>query len=241
MNIAIVEDCREHSDLIKHYIEEWSKAAIKKVYVTVFESAEKFLFYHEDASNIDVVFMDIQMSGISGVELARKLRENNQDTAIIFTTGIDDYIEEGYELEAMHYLMKPVSEEKVKFCLDKVASKNKKKECYVVLNGEEDTFRTAISKIWWVSAMGHKVILGIENMDGSIETITAKNSMGELEKELLQGGMFQKTHRSYIVNLMFVKSITKTDVIMDNGDKIPLSRRMYQKVNESFIHFFARK
>lgn len=241
MNISIVEDCKEHSEMIRHYIEEWGIERGEKVFVSQFADGEKFLFHNEDTNNIDAIFMDIQMPGISGVELARKIRERNQEIAIVFTTGIDDYIEEGYELEATHYLMKPVSADKVRLCLDKVAKKEKKKEKYIVLNGDEGAFRIAVSSIWWVSAMGHNVILGIEDNQHSVKRVTARNSMGELEKELLKDNSFQKTHRSYIVNLRFVKSITKTDIIMDNGDKIPLSRRMYRNVNESFIQFFTGK
>ncbi len=240
MKIAIVEDCGEHRSLVRAYVEEWSAKTGKKVTVTEFESGDQFLFHNEDTSDIDVVFLDIQMPGISGVELARRIRESNQEIALIFTTGIDDYIAEGYELEAIHYLMKPISVEKVGFCLDKVAKKVERKEQYLTINGEEDTVKVACSKIWWVSAMGHRVILGIEDGDGSVKRVDAKNTMGEME-QLLQGDMFQKTHRSYLVNLSHVCNITKTDVVMDNQDRIPLSRRMYQQVNEGFIGFYRGK
>lgn len=241
MNVAIVEDCVEHSNLIEAYIEEWSAKAGKKVTVTVYESGDKFWFHNEDTSHIDVVFLDIQMPGISGVELARKIREKNQEIAIVFTTGIDDYIAEGYELEAIHYLMKPVSAEKVGLCLDKVAKKTKQREQYITYNSDENVCKAAYSQIWWISAMGHHVILGVEGSDGSVKRVTARNSIGDIEKQLLTCDMFRKTHRSYIVNLMHVKIITKTDVIMDNQDKIPLSRRLYQQVNESFIRFYTGK
>lgn len=241
MNIVIVEDCKEHSEIIKTYIEEWSVAVDKKVSVTHYENGEKFLFHNEDTSRIDVVFLDIQMPGISGVELARKLRSNNKELSIVFTTGIDDYMEEGYELEATHYLRKPVSAEKVRLCLDKVSRKVRQKEEYLVLNRGEDILKVAYSGIWWLSAMGHNTILGIEDNDGNVKRIDARNSIGEMEKQLLSKGSFQKTHRSYIVNFTHVSSITKNEVVMDNKDKIPLSRRMYQQVNDAFIRFYAKR
>lgn len=239
MQIAIVEDCKEHSELIKQYIDNWSRMSEEKVAIRQFDSAEQFLFHSENATEIDTIFMDIQMPGLSGVELARKIREKNHQVAIVFTTGIDDYMEEGYELEATHYLLKPVSEEKVRRCLDKISEKQKKKEHYIILHGEEDTFRIAESNIWWVSALGHKVIVGMEEA-GGVKRIHLSNSMGEMEKILFQLPEFVKSHRSYIVNLKHVKSIRKADIIMDNGDEIPLSRRMYKEVNERFIQFFAK-
>lgn len=241
MNVAVVEDCREHSELIKEYIREWSLLTGNKVSVAEFPDGDNFLFHNQDTSNIDAVFMDIQMPGISGIDLARKLRESNQELAIIFTTGIDDYIAEGYELEAIHYLIKPVSAQKVRFCLDKIAQKESIKEQYITINGVEDIFKVAYSKLWWISAMGHHVMIGVEDENGIVKRVSAGNSIGEMEKLLLTDRMFRKTHRSYIVNLAHVRSITKTDVIMDNQDMIPLSRRMYQQVNESFINYYIGK
>lgn len=239
MNVVIVEDCKEHSELLKSYIEAWSANSGQKVSVAVYEDGEKFLFHIEDTKDIDAVFLDIQMPGITGVELARKLRGSHKELAIIFTTGIDDYMEEGYELEAIHYLMKPIRAEKVALCLDKVCRKAMQKEEYLVVNSGEDIFKVAHSKIWWLSAMGHYTILAVQENDGTIKRMDARNSIGEMEKQLLTNPMFQKSHRSYIVNLAHVKSIAKTDVVMDNQDKIPLSRRMYQQVNEGFIRFYT--
>lgn len=89
--------------------------------------------------------------------------------------------------------------------------------------------------------MGHHVMIGVEDENGIVKRVSAGNSIGEMEKLLLTDRMFRKTHRSYIVNLAHVRSITKTDVIMDNQDMIPLSRRMYQQVNESFINYYIGK
>ena len=238
MNIAIVEDCKEHSDFLKKYIVLWGNKIGEKMYISQFASAEEFLFHYEESINIDAVFLDIQMPGLSGVELARKIRIDNRDISIVFTTGIDDYIEEGYELEAVHYLMKPLDTEKIEYCLSKINEKNNRNEQYVVLKNEEDVFRVAASKIWWVSAIGHGVLVGIED-NKEVKRTDLLNSIGEIEKTLEYLPQFVKTHRSYLVNLEHVKRIKKTEVMMDNGDEIPLSRRMYKVVNDKFIRFFT--
>ena len=237
MRTAIVEDCQEHSDLLKQYILNWGNRKKHKIVIRQFSSAEQFLFHFEEEEVPDVVFLDIQMPGLSGVELAKKLREKEQQIAIVFTTGIDDYIAEGYDLEAVHYLLKPLQEEKIGVCLDKIARKQCK-ESYVILNGFGETFRVKVSDIWWAEAQGHHAVLGISD-SGNIKKVKIANSIGAMQERLPKSNEFVKTHRSYLVNLRHVKNIRRAEILMDDGTVIPLSRRIYKEVNEQFIRLYV--
>lgn len=238
MKIAIVEDEREHRELIKKYIEDACESKSIRYQIFEFESGEQFLFENEDI-NADVAFLDIQMPGISGVELARKLRENNNDISIVFATGIDDYIEEGYELEAIHYLKKPIDKGKVSLCMDRIHKKSDDSR-YILIDTNDGKYKMNLKEIVSVEARAHNTMITINKGD-SYETVESVSSLGEMEQKLVSAAGFQKTHRSYLVNLLYVKNITKTDVIMDNGSVIPLSRRMYKEVNENFIRYFIGK
>lgn len=237
MKIAIVEDERDHRELIRKYIEDAckNKGIINQIFE--FESGEQFLFENEDI-NADAVFLDIQMEGISGVDLARKLRENNNDISIVFATGIDDYIEEGYELEAIHYLKKPIDKNKIAICIDRINKKSDDNR-YVVIDTNDGKYKVNIKNIVSVEAVAHNTILTV-NGDTGLKKVKSNFSFGKIESELASFAEIQKTHRSYLVNLAYIKNITKTDVVMDNSNVIPLSRRMYKEVNESFIRFFTR-
>lgn len=236
MKIAIVEDEREHRELIKKYIKDACESKGIHSQIFEFESGEQFLFENEEV-NADVAFLDIQMPGISGVELARKLRECNNDIAIVFATGIDDYIEEGYELEAIHYLRKPIDKKKISLCIDRICKKNTD-DRYILIDTSDGKHKVNIKNIVSIEAVGHKTMITI-NKGRSSEKMESTFSLNEMEKQLAQFDGIQKTHRSYLVNLSYVKNITKTDVVMDNGVAIPLSRRMYKEVNENFIRYFT--
>ena len=116
MRIAIIEDEQLHSDLLISYIKKWAdirKISSKNIIINNYENAEQFLFDYDDEKSFDVLFVDIQMSGMNGMDMAKKVREKDKNVSLVFTTGITDYIQEGYEVEAMHYLIKPLKEEKV--------------------------------------------------------------------------------------------------------------------------------
>lgn len=236
MKIAIVEDEREHRELIKKYIAEACKSKNIQNQIFEFESGEQFLFENEDI-DVDVVFLDIQMPGISGVELARKLRADNKDISIVFATGIDDYIEEGYELEAIHYLKKPIDKEKISLCIERI-NKISNQNRYTIIETKNGKYKVNIKKLVCVEAIAHKTVITIDK-GSEYEDIESTFSLGEIERELASFEEIQKTHRSYLVNLSYVRNITKTDVVMDNGKVIPLSRRMYREVNQNFIRYFT--
>lgn len=240
MKIAIVEDEASHSMILEKYITDWSSACQIVCRIQTYISAESFLFDWEEEKDFSVIFLDIQMKGMDGMQLARRIREDSETAGIVFTTGIDDFLQEGYEVSAIHYLLKPLSEEKVRLCLDKVCQKAQQEEPSLILRTEEGAERIGLGQIWRVCAMGHNTLVKIQS-SGSMEERKTLNGMGETEKALLSHRQFIKCHRSYLVNLAHVHRIEKTDIVMDDGERVPLSRRMYHEVNEKFIEYYKKK
>ena len=106
---AICDDAAADADYIKSLILEWNREAGHPLRIESYPSAEAFLFAYEDDDSVDVLFLDIEMKEMSGVELAGRLREMGAGLQIVFITGYMDYIEQGYDVEALHYLLKPVT------------------------------------------------------------------------------------------------------------------------------------
>jgi len=237
MKIAVIEDEKVHRDLLAAYVERWAEEQGRAVTLCDFDNAESFLFLYEEEGDFDILFIDIQMPGMNGMELARKVREKDRDIVIVFTTGLTDYLEEGYEVEALHYLVKPLKEEKVRSCLQR-ASRRRREEDYLTLHTEEEVLKISVESINYAEARGHGCAIGIKEDKGV--PLPVRESLSELAG-LLEKGNFVKCHRSYLCNVGNIHHIGKADIFFDDGSSIPVSRRLYQQVNKSFIAYFRRK
>ncbi len=159
LSIAIVDDEQVHRDILTKYIEEWKAREKLEAEVETFASGEAFDFAWSGEQRYDVLFLDIMMGATDGISLARRLREQGKKLDIIFTTGIADYMQEGYEVEAMHYLLKPLSKEKVWECLDKCLKRREEDAEWILLPTEEGLVKTDVSKILYGEAVGHYCVL----------------------------------------------------------------------------------
>lgn len=235
MRIAVIEDEKVHRDLMLSYLEKWSAEQGGEDEIAPFETAESFWFVYEGNKCFDILFVDIQMPGMNGMELAKRIREKDRDVVIVFTTGLTDYLEEGYEVEALHYLVKPLNEEKVRQCLEKAKTRRQTVN-YLTLHTEEETLKVSEEAVNYAEAMGHGCILGMAG-DGEL---AVKESLSELEV-MLEGRGFVKCHRSYLCRIGNIHHIGKEEIAFDDGKCIPVSRRLYNEVNKRFIEHFRRE
>ena len=237
MKIAIIEDIQVHGDILAAYIKKWSKGKAINLEVKYFKSAEGFLFQWEEEQDFDVLFVDIQMAGMNGMEMAKKIRDKDKEIIIIFTTGVTDYIGEGYEIEAMHYLIKPISEDKVNVCLDKAVQKRKQKN-YVLVHTKDELLKISTDEIDYIEAMGHgcRLKLAEKNKKNIMEIRESISQMGNM----LDHSEFIKCHRSYLCRIGGILRIDRTNIYFDDESSIPVSRRMYSEVNRAFVCYFRK-
>lgn len=244
LNIAVVDDEQVHRDILMKYIEEWKAREGVEAQVEDFPSGEAFYFSWCGDQRWDVLFLDICMEGeTAGVMLAKKLREKKRAIVIIFTTGIPDYMQEGFEVEALHYLLKPLDKRKVWECLDKCFRRTETERRTVLLPIEEGTVKVDGDKILYAEAVGHYCTVTCAE-----EVLEVRMGIRELERKLResmgigegQEGYFVFTHRSYLVNVQKIARMGRQDILMDNGVSVPVSRRSYNQVNDRFIALFLR-
>ena len=119
MKKGIIEDEAVHMQILNRYIKNWGVERKENIQIKEYDSAESFLFAWDDEKDFDILFIDIQMKKMDGIKMAKRIRESDNNIALVFTTGVAEYISEGYEVEALHYLIKPIKEEKVVQCLDR--------------------------------------------------------------------------------------------------------------------------
>ena len=231
LHIAICDDVKTETEYISNLVQDWAISRKISIFISVYDSAEAFLFAYETDKSCDILLLDIQMKKIDGITLAKQLRTLGEQMQIIFITGLPDFIAEGYEVSALHYLIKPVQASKLATVLDKALSVMGKQETSILIETATGPVRLSLRDIQYVEAFAH--ITAIRTTKGSFE---AKISIGKLEE--LLGEDFCLVHRSFLVALRYIRQITKTDVIMDDGKLIPLSRRRYNAVNQAFIRYF---
>lgn len=231
INITICDDEHTQIEYLNALVSKWAIKRDIVVYISEYMNAESFLFAYEDNKTLDILLLDIQMKNMDGVELARRIRIENEVVQIIFITGYADFISEGYEVSALHYLIKPIKEEKLYEVLDKAVTRLHKVEKTILINTADEIRRINLNEILYIEAFAHSV--KIETNNGAVET---KIAISEINKMLNYS--FIRCHRSYIVGLKHISHITKTDVILDNGLKIPLARRLYKDVNHAFINYY---
>jgi len=231
MKIVICEDEHAIAEQITKLVQGWASFHGQAVHITHFKSAEAFLFAYEDDKSMDLILLDIQMGEMNGMALARKIRENNDRVQIIFITGISDYAAEGYDVSAVHYLLKPVKVEKLYAALDKVSANLSKPKRTISIDTADGITLVVVDDIVFIEALGHE--LAITTKEG---TINCRMPLYKLE-EVLSDERFIKIHRSYLVNMVHIKRVTRTDVILDNGIALPLSRRLYKDINGALMKY----
>lgn len=245
LNIAIVEDERAHAAITIRLLGAWLQERRIKFQIREFHSGEAFLFEWEQNQAWNALFLDIQMPGLNGMELAKRIRRDNEQVAIVFVTGITDYLQEGYEVEALHYLVKPIDADKISYCMERIFAKyqEQKKRRALLIEAEETadgqdsshiTLRLSLEEIVYLEAFAHNTQLYTRE-----KSYCVREGIGAWRKRLPME-MFVVCHRSYLVNLLYVARLKKDRIVLDDGKEVPMSRRCYQSVNQAFIEFYRQ-
>lgn len=238
LRIAVCDDENVQQELIASYVHDWAKRYDQVVEVTCFESALAFSFAWEDSlakrrEPFDVLLLDIQMEGQNGVELAHRLRKRDNRIQIVFITGLAEYMDEGYEVDALHYLVKPLRRNKLYRVLLRALERIQKPQHSILVESHAGMIRIPEGHIRIVEATQHKI--SVETAEG---IFILKKSIAAIQKEL-SAEQFCRCHRSYIVNLAFVCQIHRNEAIMDGGRKIPISQSYCSEFNQAFIRYYT--
>lgn len=226
--IAICDDLESDRDYLKDLLNKWANDYSHLLNVDAFSSAESFLFHYEEAKDYDILLLDIEMGLMDGVSMAKKIRQDNDAVQIIFITGYSDYIAEGYEVNALHYLMKPVKEEKLFSVLERAIEKISKNDVVLNMETANGMVRVPIYQIRFVEVFGNYVTIHAN------DEVVVKMTLNEVEKLLDE--RFYRVGRSVLVNLNEVSRVTKTEIKLLDGTSIHLPRGAYDGVNRAIIN-----
>lgn len=235
MRIGICDDEEAQRLLIQKYVEEWAHDSKIGLETKLFASGESFWFAWEDDSAYDLLVFDIEMGQMSGMELAARIRRKDEDIPILFVTGYDSYMAQGFEVAALHYLLKPLRKEKLFAVLDKFNKMRLRRtqEEKLLFRAEEGPLSLQVSRIWYIEAMAHQCILYTEDAS---HVLCAP--IGEMVRQLCGRREFVRCHRSYLVNVRHISAIVKPELVLDDGRRIPVSRSAEKEVGRVFIELY---
>ena len=230
LKIAICDDEANQIEYLSGVVTTWAKKNRHAVEIKPYSAAKSLLFDYCEEKDFDILLLDIEMPGMSGVELAKAVRKENATVQIVFITGYYEYFSDGFDVSALHYLIKPADERKLMPVLDRAVSNLTYRQRSVLLTSPEGDRKVSLADIEYVES---------ENVHVAVHTVSgvyrSRISLAKFAEQLDE--TFIKVHRSYIVNLKYVKKITRTDITIVSGDLVPISRGMYDEVHAALIKF----
>lgn len=176
------------------------------------------------------------MKRMDGMELARRIRKRDPEVRLAFLTGRKEYVFQGYEVQAVRYLLKPLKQEALEALLDLVAEQLGREKRYLLVSENGEKQKIDMDSILYVESDAHYIRIYTERS----HPILIKMNMKELAQRLAGSGFIQ-THRSYLVRLEAIERITKDSCFLSCGTAVPVSRGLYKTVNEAFIAYYKEK
>ncbi|EGT3859189.1 response regulator transcription factor, partial [Clostridioides difficile] len=209
--IVICEDDITQIAFLRECILKSLEGISSQIELFEFNSGEELL--ETNLEGIDIFFLDIKMLQLTGMDVAKIIRETNDTSEIIFITSIVDYIQEGYKVRAYRYLLKPIDfgdlNESILSCISDII---KKRENFMLIENKGIINKILINSIMYIEV--RKKVLTIHTKN---DTYYTKNSMDKIELELEKYNFF-RCHKSYLINLEYIQFICKNTVVINDED-----------------------
>lgn len=235
IHIAICDDSKQERQILAALFKRYQELHATPLQIHIFQNGFSLLDAIDQGKRFDITILDILMPGENGIEIARNIRASGTDTEIIFLTSSPEYAVDSYEVKAQNYLLKPVTEEKFFASIDSILAELDEKDTasFIIYTTEKQYSRIRVSSLVY-GEVTHRTItlhLADQTMISAVMTFT------EFQDILKAYPDFLYPHRSYAVNMNYIQYVTKSDIILTDGQKIPLSRNNYTKISEQFLNF----
>lgn len=232
LSIAVCDDeviaCCNLERKIKEILDDKKIPCI----IRQFSSGQELL---QAVENFDIIFLDIIMCGLDGMQTAQMFRKRAFDKILIFVSSCREYVFDAYDVEAFYYLLKPIDEGKLERVLERAVRKmeNSSQE-FMIVSKERQKRKLYLDEIYYFEIKGRVVDLhGAEGVFAYYEQI------GILENRLREKGFF-RCHKSYLVNLKYVEGYSRQEIILENGERIMIAKRRYEEFCQEILKYMKK-
>ncbi|RJX01831.1 DNA-binding response regulator [Clostridium sp. AF15-41] len=235
IHIAICDDSKQERQILAALFKRYQELHATPLQIHIFQNGFSLLDAIDQGKRFDITILDILMPGENGIEIARNIRASGTDTEIIFLTSSPEYAVDSYEVKAQNYLLKPVTEEKFFASIDSILAELDEKDTasFIIYTTEKQYSRIRVSSLVYGEVTHRTITLHLADQT----IISAVMTFTEFQDILKAYPDFIYPHRSYAVNMNYIQYVTKSDIILTDGQKIPLSRNNYTKISEQFLNF----
>lgn len=233
IRIALVEDDLQYRTQLKDYIGQYAASSGREITVQEFSDGDEIALHYK--AEYDIILMDIEMTFMDGMTAAEEIRQKDQDVVIIFITNSPQYAIKGYAVDALDYVLKPVSYFAFSQRLERAIKRMKRREeKYFTLTTRDGTHRIAYSHLYYVESSGHE--LRYHTAEGVLQ---ANGSMRETEAQFA-GEHFARCNQCYLVNLQYADAVVEEEVVV-HGEKLRFSRSRKKSFLDALNRYFAEE
>lgn len=231
LHIALVEDTDFDRQVLRSCLEEYRRETETEFEIIEYASGKDFL--DRPPESLDLIFMDIMMDGMDGLTVARQLRRRDDKVLLVFVTSMFQYAVQGYSVDAMDFLLKPVTPTAVKLCMNH-ALKRMQQNVPVILrfSNRKGVHAVPVSDICYIEALQHRVIIHTKGQNLQIDT-----SLSAVEK-MVAAFPFFRCHASFLINLAYVDRISGNSVWV-NGEELSISRYRRREFLDAWAAFLG--
>lgn len=238
MNVVICDDDSLYRQSIREKIQDWilSTGREKCVQIGIFGSSEDLLEAWENGLRIDLLFLDIEMPGeMNGLELAKEIFRHNKTVQIVFITHFSCYALEGYYVNALRYLMKPVLQRDIDECMDIAWNRwHHSLNGYIRANTKSAVAIIPVNELMYAEASGRNLLLKLST---SNEVLVTQERLHTFFDKL-PPKLFAQCHRSFLINVMYVRQMRLDTLKVSDGAEIPVGRKYASSVRSLFNDYY---
>ncbi len=235
IKIALCDDNAEDLSVVKQLLLEYKETSSRTFEIYEFSHPDELLTATETC-RFSLYLLDIIMPMVNGIQAARELRWNDKYSPVVFITSEKSFALDAFDVNAVNYLLKPLDRNKFFSVLDGIFSTLKEEGKNIAIKMKSGLKTVSLEDVAYLEYSNHCVNFHMCTGEG-FSTVTQRISFEEFIQTNIGSGIFGRCHESFLVNLAFIDVLSKTEIELRNGNRIPVSKSRYAEVQKSYLDY----